>query len=73
MIFLFHRYFPETEKTPFFLLLKNHLLYPNLTTRCQKVEKTHLLEAFSSFKDRNECTKTCGKANMCKKTYNIFG
>ena len=22
-----------------FLLLKNHLLYPNLTTRCQKVEK----------------------------------
>jgi hypothetical protein len=22
-----------------FLLLKNHLLYANLTTRCQKVEK----------------------------------
>ena len=31
--------FPRNGKTPSFLLLKNHLLYPNLTTRCQKVEK----------------------------------
>ena len=35
MICLFHR----NGKTPLFLMLKNHLLYPNLTTRCQKVEK----------------------------------
>ena len=27
------------RKNATFLLLKNHLLYPNLTTRCQKVEK----------------------------------
>ena len=27
------------QKNSIFFLLKNHLLYPNLTTRCQKVEK----------------------------------
>ena len=35
MICLFHR----NGKTLLILLLKNHLLYPNLTIRCKKVEK----------------------------------
>ena len=35
MICLLHR----NGKTLLILLLKNHLLYPNLTTRCQNVEK----------------------------------
>ena len=30
---------PKRKKKLPFLLLKNHLLYSNLTTRCQKVEK----------------------------------
>jgi hypothetical protein len=31
--------FLRNGKKLHFLMLKNHLLYPNLTTRCQKVEK----------------------------------
>ena len=35
----FGLFISQKRKNATFLLLKNHLLYPNLTTRCQKVEK----------------------------------